>query len=228
MTSTALGFPSKIGLATQEIREGENEITRGYYRIGHALNEISRDKLYRDAGFPSLEAFCAVVLKRSRAWANQRMSAETTAALLLEAGLELPENERIIRPITKKSIPPEIQVAVWRFIQGSAVDGNVTTRHVNAVVEVVKQAMQTGAIDTGSGESTALSEAFQAAITAEEYEAMMRQRQRIADSQKGQRVYYGNAVFISGKGQTVTVQLEGELPPDVWGRTVRLTVYTTE
>lgn len=140
----------------------------------------------------------------------------------------VPPSERTVRGLAQ--FTDEQQRVIWMIAEKSAVDGKVTTRHINALVEVAKQALTTGAIDPGNGESVLMAKAFEAAVIGEEYEALMRQRQRIQDSMKGTRVYYGNAqvVSIDLKTRCFTVKLEGT-PPDVAaGQVVRLTIYTTD
>jgi ribosomal protein L35AE/L33A len=225
MTSAAIIVyqPPDGPLTAQEkaIVAGRNKVIEGYRDIAQALDVITKGRLYKQRGYETFEEYALKVWNYSDGRLYQFIAAEELAIKFIEAGLPPPPNEKVARGMVPLS--DEQQRLIWSTAQKLAPNGKVTERWITALVTALEEVTRTRAINV-DGEAVDVSQAFTVMVTDEAWYASQFQR----GGMTGERLFYGNAVFVSGKGKSVTVQLEGELPPDVWGRNVRITVYTTE
>jgi ribosomal protein L35AE/L33A len=222
MTTAIVVYQAPDPLTTQEdaIKAGLNKVIEGYRDIARALDTIMAGRLYRQRGYERFEDYALKVWGYSDGRLYQLIAAEELAVKFIEAGLPVPPNEKVARGMVP--LPEEAQRLIWTTAQKLAPNGKVTERWVTALITALDEVTRTRAINV-DGEAVDVSQAFTVMVTDEAWYAAQFQK----GGMSGTRLYYGNATFISGKGQTVTVRLEGELPNDVYGRAVRLTVYTT-
>lgn len=103
--------------------------------------------------------------------ANQLIAA--SEIITYSQGTIVPLNEAQARPLTM--LEPENVATVWQVVKETAPNGVVTSAHVQSVCEVFKEAIDTGAVDNGEGESVPVSQLAKALITEQTYERMQRQ-----------------------------------------------------
>lgn len=210
-----------ISVMTTEERSAlarnEATIARGlsvFMEVGNALMDIRDRKLYRDQ-HATFEAYLNDRWGISRTRGYQLMSAAQTA-------LELPPlvnirdmNERQVRAL--KGFPAELRPAI--VLIGNRVAEDQAKRPSHAIYErvggVLMQAVDTGHVDTGSGESRA----FLAALTVEEFETMQRQQAHIRERSKAREYLL--------KAEELTVCSDGRLPTRLTpGTKVRANVWS--
>ncbi|HBA73071.1 MAG TPA: hypothetical protein DCZ63_13045 [Geobacter sp.] len=123
-----------------------------FYRVGQALAEINRLRLYRTEEGRTFEQYCKKLWDMSKSKAYQLIDASGVyGQLQLQCGeflstncgdsqdgsqeRNLPLNEAQVRPLTKFKGHPEKIVAMWKEATHSAPNGKVTASHVNKVVK---------------------------------------------------------------------------------------------
>lgn len=153
----------------------EARIKRGlsiFYEIGAALLTIRDKRLYR-ADYHNFEAYCVERWDMGRRYANMLIAASDVVENLKGTVVPLPAHETHVRPLV--SLAPIEQRIVYEVAQQTAPNGNVTEAHIKSVVAVFKEAVITGAVDNGEGESIHVSQLAKALITEQTYERMQRQ-----------------------------------------------------
>jgi|GEM_PF-910822 len=171
-----------------ELSQHEAVIERGlktFYEVGAALTAIREKRLYR-ATHNSFEDYCQERWQLTQRRAYQMMDAVLVVNNVYPGthyeSIALPEYEKHVRPLV--ALSPEEQQMAWAVVQQTAPGGKVTASHVKSVVTVLKEVVQTGAIDPGTGESIPLvAEALKSAVTEEMYERMKRQESYIVQAQ---------------------------------------------
>ena len=123
-----------------------------FYRVGQALSEINRLRLYRTEDGRTFEQYCKEIWDMSKSKAYQLMDASGVYGQLQLQSNEflstncgdshdgsqeriLPLNEAQVRPLTKFKGHPEKIVEMWKEATSSAPNGKVTASHVHKVVK---------------------------------------------------------------------------------------------
>lgn len=179
-----------------------------FVSVGMAFADIRTRRLYRET-HKTFDSYCADTWGFSRQRAAQLINAGRVMQMI--TGDDAPANEAQARGLT--ALPDEVIAPVWRVIKETAPDGKVTGKHVASVARVFKEALETGAVDPGDGESIPLRGALAAAITVDTYEAALRQRQHIAERTNTERIGSGDIhiTHIDTTGGRVTLELTPEL-----------------
>lgn len=124
-------------MALEDFEAAEAVIRGGletFVDVGQALLAIRDGRGYRHRGFASFEAYCFRQWQFSRPHAYRLMDAAEVAGILSPIG-DTPANEaqaRALAPLLER--PAELAEA-WREAVETAPDGQLTARHVAAVVE---------------------------------------------------------------------------------------------
>ncbi len=122
-----------------------------FYRVGQALAEINRLRLYRNEEGRTFKRYCRELWDMSKTQAYQLIDAsgvyghlQLQCENLLSANCghleedsperKLPLNEAQVRPLTKFKNSPEKITAIWQEASASAPNGKVTASHVNKTV----------------------------------------------------------------------------------------------
>lgn len=166
-----------------QLSQHEQVIERGlktFTEVGNALLAIRDGRLYR-AAYKTFEAYCQERWGFVRRQADRLIEAATAVENLRPMGLELPENERQMRPLVE--LAPDEQRLVWEVVTKTAPNGRITGAHVKSVTEVLKEVTRTRALDDGSGIAVDVADAFKAAVTEETYERLKRQEAYIEEKQ---------------------------------------------
>lgn len=175
-----------LAAEASELAQHEAVIERGlttFFAVGRALQAIREKRLYR-ASHTSFEAYMRERWGMTKTRAIQLIGAAQVVENLADSA---PANEAQTRSLY--ALTPDEQRLAWAVVQQTAPHGNITAAHVRSVVNVLKEAVQTGAIDPGTGVSVPLvADALKAAVTEETYERMRRQQQHIADSARPRHV----------------------------------------
>lgn len=166
----------KIRLAEHEevIDDGLNT----FHKVGMALLDIRDNRLYRQ-NYRTFEHYCQERWGMGQSHAYRLMDAAQVVNNLQSSpnGGTLPESERHIRPLI--DLQPEEQQVIWNVVKKTAPKGKVTENHVKSVVNVFKDVVQTGAIDSGDGIDIpvhrATTDHVKVAVTEEAYERQKRQ-----------------------------------------------------
>lgn len=177
----------------------EATIERGlksFIEVGNALLQIRDSKLYRTYG--TFQEYLETRWALSKRYAYYVIGAAQVVENVNNGSqMQLPTNERQARPLV--ALEPDEQRIVWRVVTETAPDNKVTATHVKSVVNVFKEVMITGAIDSGSGESVRIADAVKAAITEETYERLQRQKAHIAAGRPPQIVStYARLIHVDG------------------------------
>lgn len=167
----------------------EQTIERGlktFTEVGNALLLIRDNRLYRTT-YSTFEDYCNERWQLKQSQAYRLMDAAVVVENLKSSPIgELPINESQARPLTMLS--PDEQVLAWEVVRQTAPAGKVTAAHVKSVVTVLREVVDTGALDPGTGESIPIvADVLKAAITEETYERMQRQNTYIEEKQNGIR-----------------------------------------
>jgi len=145
--------------------------------VAEQLQAIRDKRLYRDVA-PDFDTYCKSVWGFSSSRASQRINGATTTKYIHSVtGVTLP-SEAVARQV--KTLRPDVQVVVVKAAAAYASTNNqpITAPLIQRTAEVIEEAMNTGHVDTGSGESNPVI----TAITVGEIEAIKRQKQYIAES----------------------------------------------
>ena len=173
----------------EEFKVCEKTIALGlgnFIEVGLALAQIRDKRLYRER-FQTFSQYVEIVWQMSADRARQLRRAAATVqslATVTNGHVLLPENERQARALM--AFDPDLHPAIMKIAakRAEATNRPFTEAIIARVGEVLQQAAETGAVDTGNGESTPLD----ASITVEDYEAMQRQNAHIADRTRRVRV----------------------------------------
>lgn len=218
MVAALQHYPTPIGISQPGLTDDERArlnaheqtIRAGlqtFFAVGMAFTDIRESRLYRET-HRSFEEYCRDTWGISRQRASQLINAGRVMQLITG---DAPECEAHTRALT--ALPDEAITPVWRVIKETAPDGKVTREHVTSVARVFREAITTGALDNGDGESIPVRGALAAAITEETYERLQRQRDHIAGSTNTERMGGGDIhiTHIDTTGGRVTLELTPEL-----------------
>lgn len=95
-----------------ELSRLEDVIHKGrasFMEVGEALAAIRDDKLYKDAGHRTFDAYCAAVWGFTANYARRQITASATAKSV-PTGTLLPKTEREARALAKKAKTPTVDV----------------------------------------------------------------------------------------------------------------------
>jgi hypothetical protein len=124
---------------TTRYKECENIIERGFITfndVGNALTEIRDNKYYR-LEYTTFEEYIENRWNMKQSRAYQFMdSAKVMSNLKSSTMVELPTNERQIRPLTK--LEPEEQREIWQQVIVRADEKPITAALVTEVIEEIK------------------------------------------------------------------------------------------
>ncbi len=169
-------------LERQRKAELEATVSAGFQtfvEVGKALREIKDSNLWRD-GYSSWSDYLQRRWQMSSSRARQLWLAADTQTQIESSGVTtvtLP-NEHVARELRKFDETLRPTIARIAAARAKADKVELSSKYINSTGKVIEEAAMTGHVDTGSGEASA----FDAAITAEEYEAMQRQKQHIVES----------------------------------------------
>jgi hypothetical protein len=210
-----------------EFVELEETIMAGlqvYYKVGAALLRIREARLYR-ADYGNFEAYCIDRWSMGRRRANQLIAA--SEIITYSQGTIVPLNEAQARPLTM--LEPENMATVWQVVKDTAPNGVVTSGHVQSVCEVFKEAIDTGAVDNGEGESIHVSDLAKALISEQTYERMQRQNAYIetASQNASQTRHKGQGTILAMGHGDLHIKLETGVLDDIYaliGKKVVITI----
>jgi phage N-6-adenine-methyltransferase len=181
-------FVEETALSADEqsrLQQHEEVIERGlktFYDVGSALLDIRKSRLYRQQ-YSTFEAYCEQRWGMSKTHANRIIESAEVAANLTPMGV-IPANERQTRELV--GLEPAQQRVAWEVVEKTAPNGHVTAGHVKSVVNVMRDVLNTGAIDGGDGVDIPIQAAtidhLKAAVLEETEERMARQALHIAES----------------------------------------------
>ena len=215
--------PPLTPLETQEqaIAAGEKKVIEGYRDIAQALNNIRDGELYLERGYANYMIYAQATWGYSKARVYQLLKAEKIAVSFLEAGLPIPDNEKVARGLAP--LPAEAQRLIWTTAKKLAPNGKVTERWITALITALEEVTRTRAVNV-DGEAIDVSQAFTVMVTDEAWYNAQFQK----GGMTGTRLYYGNAMVAHRGTGFIAFKLEGT-PPDVEvGQVLRATFYTTE
>jgi hypothetical protein len=106
-----------------------------FYEVGNALLQIRDDRLYR-ATHKTFEEYCKEKWDIGKSHAHRLMDAAKVIGSLSPNG-EVPKTEAVVRPLAP--LPPDQQREVWKEAVDTAPAGKVTAKHVQDVVEKMKE-----------------------------------------------------------------------------------------
>jgi hypothetical protein len=196
-------------LAYQEDRAAE-----GFRVAAEALSAIRDEKLYR-FDYETWDAYLEDRWGKSRAWFSRIALASETVATLPNG--DALENESQVRAL--RGYPEAYRQAVLDLAVASAklIEASLSASLIKSAGDVLMQSAQTGAVDLGDGESTALT----AAVTQEQYETLQRQVEHIRSKGK-KREYILHKQAVPAVTNTMTVKI----PDNAIGETVFISVWT--
>lgn len=160
------------------IAENIGDARRAYHEIGKALRIIRDQNLWKDK-YLTFKDYCRVRWNVDVSYATRLIASEDVYKHLLPIG-NAPANEAQARPLT--ALEPDMQPIAWDLVEKTAPGGKITATHVQSVVNILQEAVATGALDPGDGAQLPLSQAIRAAVTEETYERMKRQEAHISES----------------------------------------------
>lgn len=118
--------------------------------IGRALTEIRDGRLYKKNGYKSFESYCRERWGFQRDYSDRLIGAARVVDVVTPIGGTLPATESQARPLTK--LPPKKQISAWTEVVGTAPEGRVTARHVEAIVR--KMLPEETVLDSGRRRKT--------------------------------------------------------------------------
>ena len=121
---------------------------RTFLQVAAALVAIRDKRLYR-VDHSDFESYCRERWDFSRQRAHQLITAAGVADSLSTVVDVTTLNERQARALAP--LTPEDCRVVYNFVKATAPDGKITAAHLQSVVKVVHEVMDTGAIDDGTG-----------------------------------------------------------------------------
>jgi N6-adenosine-specific RNA methylase IME4 len=107
-----------------------------FFEVGEALNAIRDRRLYREH-HPSFEVYCQERWRMSASRGRQLIAAAKVVDNLQGVTTVTPANEWQARLLV--SLPPDIQRRVWEQAVEDASDGEVSSNHIQATIEALKQ-----------------------------------------------------------------------------------------
>ncbi len=157
----------------------EARIERGletFIDVGNALMVVKERRLYR-AQYATFEDYLRQKWHFARSRGYQIMDAAQVASAM-STFVDTPP-DKISHALALKDLEPEQAAAVWKVVQDTAPNGEVTAAHIKSVATVFKEVLVTKALDDGSGEQIHVADAVTAQITEETYERLQRQAAHI-------------------------------------------------
>lgn len=191
-----------------------------FWQVGEAFRTIRDEELYRPS-HPTFNAYCldrwGFTASRSR---QLSAGAEIRAQLQDEGVVELPSNEGQTRALGQ--VPEDARADVWALAVETAFKLNrpTTASIIKAVASVLNETGNTGAISI-EGTQLSLQALVKGAISEDAIEALMRQRDHIAQHSKPLQKWRGVVVGVSvqdGK-QVISIMIdEGDLDEALVGK----------
>lgn len=117
------------------LQELESIVEHGlqtFYEVGKALDEIRKQKLYRET-HKSFEAYCQQKWAIARRTAYRFIDAAKVMDNLCPIGHKIPTKENQVRPLA--GLPPELQLEIWQEALESSPNGMPTGAAVQRLVE---------------------------------------------------------------------------------------------
>ena len=112
----------------------EERIERGLIDIGESLEQIFREELFKEKGYPTMDIYCRTEWNMtSRRALQYRRTSEVIALLKANNCSVLPTKESHVRPLS--SLSDEEIVSTWNEVIQTAPLGRITAEHVQFVVE---------------------------------------------------------------------------------------------
>lgn len=228
MNALDLSIPANGTLADYEAIIQENIVA--FVRVGLCLEKIRDGKLFQEVTDEHGKALGWIEYLRvrwdgmSRAHAGRLIHSADTYSLLAENfdNAALPMNERPFRPFVALDVPDEAKVALWQVVTETAPAGVVTGRHIQLVVNTLREVVSIQAVDDGNGSQIVVSEALKVQVTKEVYE-QYKQEKSYNDTVASTPLYSGHALVTGVDGSSVTLELQAA-PEMADGQTVRLLV----
>lgn len=188
---------SKIQLTAPLTAEEQEALLRhelviagAWMQVGASLLQIRANRLYRDYG--SFKTYCEERWGMTLSRAKQIISGVQKAEYVQEVtGVTLP-NEAAARKLNRVpyAYQPSVVTIAHRVAQSEGKP--LTSSHLGAAWEVLKEVMDTGAVSDGTGESTLIGDAVKDALR----ERRARQRGHINASRGIETVVWGRAARI--------------------------------
>ena len=169
--------------SNDEVLTITNEIREALDKAGRLLSQVRDNRLYEKIGYGSFSRYIAGEFSEqfSRSTAYRWMQTAEKNELLANEKASMSQNAAQVL----NQQPEALQVVIAKTAAKRADGNQVTARDVTVVAEVVGQMVATGHVDTGNG----MMHAVEAALTQEEHEIGMRQRQHIEERSKWRTVY---------------------------------------
>lgn len=161
----------------------EQVIERGlatFHEVGTALLAIRDGRLYRST-HKTFEDYCQARWSMTHRRADQLIEASEVMRNLGNIVSQKPANARQAAELAK--LEDADQVLAWKTIIETAPGGKVTAGYVKAVAETLQEIRDTGHMTIGEEAAIPASEVFQARLTHEAHELLLRQREHINASQ---------------------------------------------
>lgn len=117
------------------LQELESIVEQGlqtFYEVGKALNEIRKQKLYRE-NHKTFEAYCLEKWNIARRTAYEFIEAALVMENLCVITHKIPTNKNQVRPLA--GLPPELQIKIWQEAVESSPNGIPTGAAVKRLVE---------------------------------------------------------------------------------------------
>jgi hypothetical protein len=201
-------------------------IREGFHEIGMTLAIIRDEQLYAQQ-YESFEDYCIVRWGFSKSYASRLITGAEMIEKLLPIGNNLPSNESQTRELRRAA--ESIQTTAWELAVETAPGGKLTAGHIRSVVNVLQEAIATGAIDPGDGEQLPLSQAIKAAVTEETYERQQRQAAHIAEKQQRKPpIVISTATVKRVSDLVVSLEVEKGAAYTLsqqWGKKIKIVVY---
>ena len=146
-----------LGPGYLELLDHESAIERSLDEIGWHLERIRDGRLYKAAGYDTLEAYCQGRWHRSRYWAYRMIAGADVLEMLTmgntAAGELAPVSERQVRPLTALRDEPEQLAAVWADAVEVAGGDQPTAAEVSEAVERHRLVLNKPEVGAGAGVS---------------------------------------------------------------------------
>jgi len=105
-----------------------------FYEVGFALMQIRDNRLYREI-YGTFEEYCKEKWNFTRSYAYRLIASSEVADNLSPVG-DIPESERVVRPLTRIKDPDQQREVYQRAVE-TAPEGKVTARHIEETVKEV-------------------------------------------------------------------------------------------
>lgn len=205
-----LAIQTELGAAEKHFIEGE----RRYTRARELLYKLHEYEGWKALGYGSWRQCVKAEFHKSQATLYNQLAAAAIEQQISTTGGIGSIPERVLRPLARKHYSAETNKMLWEVAkQVTGAEASITSGTINAVIEVLEEAIVTGTLQDEQGEQHSVFERIKVDTLARTIETRKRQQQHI-QSKAGEKVLSAiEAIPSEDDPNSVLLRITGAITP---------------